>query len=442
MFQSGGDDLAVGRGRRGRRSRSTSAASAGRRCPSRSMPASHLGAVAPAVDGRASAVEVRGTVSWVTHRDGPVPRPGRRDRRCAGGCPSCVNSGGDVAWVTDASGDDAIELWDAADRRRRRTVVDGAARSGARAGRRTGRLAARRRQPRRTPVGRDRRHRRAARDRSHRPTATSPAWTFSPDSRWLAWSHPGPPAARPDPRRRGRRPGGRADRRHAAALRRHRAGIQHRRQVPGVPVDAQLRPDLRRLRVRPVVPQRLAGRSSSPSPRRPRRRSIPTSPDGRRPRRRTPAPPSSAPPTSPSTPTGSTSGSSRSPCRRPATRRCAPSAVASRGCGRRSPARSATTCKRLDDDPPRPALERFDLTSRRTETLRRRRRPIRADRRRQPPRRRRQARVAGRPRRSQGGAGGGGEVRRRRHRRPRPACASSVDAGRRVAADVRRSRAG
>ncbi|MGZ8975781.1 hypothetical protein, partial [Methylomagnum sp.] len=35
--------------------------------------ASHqLGTISPAVDGRASAVEVRGTVSWLTHRDGPV----------------------------------------------------------------------------------------------------------------------------------------------------------------------------------------------------------------------------------------------------------------------------------------------------------------------------------------------------------------------------------
>ena len=58
----------------------------------------HLGAIAPAVDGRASAVEVRGTVSWVTHRDGPVRAlaSGSAVRRRL---PVVLTSSGDVAWV-------------------------------------------------------------------------------------------------------------------------------------------------------------------------------------------------------------------------------------------------------------------------------------------------------------------------------------------------------
>ena len=58
--------------------------------------------------GRASAVNVRGTVQWVTHRDGPVrslaDTPGVRTR-----LPRALPDGGAV-WVTDADGDDALEL--------------------------------------------------------------------------------------------------------------------------------------------------------------------------------------------------------------------------------------------------------------------------------------------------------------------------------------------
>lgn len=68
-----------------------------------------LGAAAPDHTGRGSAVEVRGTLHWVTHRDGPVRalsvRPGVRAR-----LPQVLGQQGHALWVTDAEGDDALEI--------------------------------------------------------------------------------------------------------------------------------------------------------------------------------------------------------------------------------------------------------------------------------------------------------------------------------------------
>ncbi|MFF1833765.1 S41 family peptidase [Streptomyces sp. NPDC058231] len=59
--------------------------------------------------GRASAVSVRGSLYWLTHRDGPArtiaDTPGVRVR-----LPEMLGSVGQVAYVTDADGDDAIEI--------------------------------------------------------------------------------------------------------------------------------------------------------------------------------------------------------------------------------------------------------------------------------------------------------------------------------------------
>ena len=176
--------------------------------------------------------------------------------------PVVVNSGGDVAWVTDASGDDAIELWSAA------TGDDSHAGGGA-----LGRVLELVAAPDGSLLAGASHDGRlwaltvatASCATSIAPTtATSPALTFSPDSRWLAWSHPGPPPLARIRLAEVADPAAAPIDVTPAAVRRHRAGIQHRRQVPGVPVDAQFRPDLRRLRVRPVVPQRLADPSSSP----------------------------------------------------------------------------------------------------------------------------------------------------------------------------------
>ncbi|MQA86169.1 MAG: peptidase S41 [Streptosporangiales bacterium] len=76
----------------------------------------HPSPVYPSVDdlscdrtGRGSAVEVRGGVHWITHRDGPARAlavaPGVRTR-----LPRVLGDSGQVAWVTSADGDDALEI--------------------------------------------------------------------------------------------------------------------------------------------------------------------------------------------------------------------------------------------------------------------------------------------------------------------------------------------
>ncbi|MGW0309897.1 S41 family peptidase [Streptomyces flavidovirens] len=59
--------------------------------------------------GRASAVVVRGSLYWLTHRDGPARTitdiPGVRAR-----LPQMLGGGGQVAYITDAEGEDAIEI--------------------------------------------------------------------------------------------------------------------------------------------------------------------------------------------------------------------------------------------------------------------------------------------------------------------------------------------
>ncbi|MFB7516317.1 S41 family peptidase [Streptomyces sp. NPDC056144] len=74
------------------------------------VPASlHVDAVSVDETGRASAVSVRGSLYWLTHRDGPartiVDTPGIRVR-----LPEMLGSGGQVAYVTDADGEDAVEV--------------------------------------------------------------------------------------------------------------------------------------------------------------------------------------------------------------------------------------------------------------------------------------------------------------------------------------------
>ncbi len=69
--------------------------------------ADHVGALSVDKSGRASAVEVRGTVHWLTHRDGPARAlasvPGARAR-----FPQVLGTGGDVVWATDEDGTDAL----------------------------------------------------------------------------------------------------------------------------------------------------------------------------------------------------------------------------------------------------------------------------------------------------------------------------------------------
>jgi tricorn protease len=69
----------------------------------------HVGSLSCDATGRASAVDVRGTVHWLSHRDGPAlalsVTPGGRAR-----LPTVLGTDGDVVWVTDADGPDALEI--------------------------------------------------------------------------------------------------------------------------------------------------------------------------------------------------------------------------------------------------------------------------------------------------------------------------------------------
>ncbi|MFC9845663.1 S41 family peptidase [Streptomyces sp. NPDC060223] len=71
--------------------------------------AQHIDSISVDETGRASAVVVRGSLYWLTHRDGPArtiaDTPGVRVR-----LPEMLGSGGQVAYVTDAEGEDAVEI--------------------------------------------------------------------------------------------------------------------------------------------------------------------------------------------------------------------------------------------------------------------------------------------------------------------------------------------
>lgn len=71
--------------------------------------AQHVDGISVDETGRASAVVVRGSLHWLTHRDGPArtiaDTPGIRVR-----LPEMLGSGGRIAYVTDADGEDAVEI--------------------------------------------------------------------------------------------------------------------------------------------------------------------------------------------------------------------------------------------------------------------------------------------------------------------------------------------
>ncbi|WP_181804476.1 S41 family peptidase [Streptomyces shenzhenensis] len=81
---------------------------AGRR-PYQVPAAQHVDGVSVDETGRASAVVVRGGLYWLTHRDGPArtiaDTPGVRVR-----LPEMLGSTGQIAYVTDAGGEDAVEI--------------------------------------------------------------------------------------------------------------------------------------------------------------------------------------------------------------------------------------------------------------------------------------------------------------------------------------------
>ncbi|MDI3406371.1 S41 family peptidase [Streptomyces cavernicola] len=158
-------------------------------------PERHLGPAVPDHTGRGSAVSVRGAVHWVTHRDGPArtltAEPGVRAR-----LPRTFRVEGEehVVWVTDAEGDDALEFSPATG------VAPGGSVRRVAAGQ-LGRVLALAMAPdgsRAAVASHDGRILLVERasgevrevDRSEHGEASG--LVFSPDSGWLAWSHPGP----------------------------------------------------------------------------------------------------------------------------------------------------------------------------------------------------------------------------------------------------------
>ncbi|MFF7195847.1 S41 family peptidase [Streptomyces sp. NPDC008079] len=160
--------------------------------------ARYLGDARPDHTGRGSALEIRGTTHWLTHRGGPARAlaadPGVRTR-----LPRVFGQGGadgeqQVVWVTDADGEDALEVAPAVG------LPAGAAPRRLAAGR-LGRVL----HMEVSPDG----HRIAVASHDGRvllvetqtgevreviagDSGDASGLAFSPDSAWLAWSQPGP----------------------------------------------------------------------------------------------------------------------------------------------------------------------------------------------------------------------------------------------------------
>ena len=81
----------------------------------------HLGSLNTDQTGQASVVEVRGTVHWLTHKDGPA-RALYVDPAARARLPQVLGDTGQVVWVTDAAGDDALEIGSVTDEPETETV--------------------------------------------------------------------------------------------------------------------------------------------------------------------------------------------------------------------------------------------------------------------------------------------------------------------------------
>jgi tricorn protease len=151
----------------------------------------HVGDLDCDQTGQASVVEVRGTVHWLTHKDGPARAlhvdPGARAR-----LPRVLGETGKVVWVTDAAGPDALEVAPATAESVTVRLAEGAigAVMSLAASPDGATVAAAAQDGRLLLVDMDSGEvsELAASDYG---TIRGLAW--SPDSAWLAWSQPGPP---------------------------------------------------------------------------------------------------------------------------------------------------------------------------------------------------------------------------------------------------------
>jgi tricorn protease len=84
---------------------------AGARAPRLVTAKDHLGSLDCDRTGQASVVEVRGTVHWLTHKDGPA-RALHVDPDARARLPRVLGDTGKAVWVTDAAGPDALQVGD------------------------------------------------------------------------------------------------------------------------------------------------------------------------------------------------------------------------------------------------------------------------------------------------------------------------------------------
>ncbi len=174
--------------------------------------ADHLGDLSCDYTGLASVIEVRGTVHWLTHRDGPA-RALAVDPEVRARMPRVLGRDGQVVWVSDAGGVDglvvaaaeggepavgpaievateegAVEVEPAAGPRRLAAGELGLVNELAAApdgstvavASRDGRLLV-------VDAGSG-----AVRELAQSPDGPMSGLSYSPDSAWLAWAHPGP----------------------------------------------------------------------------------------------------------------------------------------------------------------------------------------------------------------------------------------------------------
>jgi tricorn protease len=150
----------------------------------------HLGSLSCDKTGQASVVEVRGTVHWLTHKDGPA-RALQVDPAARARLPQVLGDTGQVVWVTDAAGPDALEIGSVTGEADSRTIAGGlvgnvitltASPDGATvaAAAHDGRLLA-------VDVASGQVTELAAAD-----DGVIQGLSWSPDSAWLAWAQPGP----------------------------------------------------------------------------------------------------------------------------------------------------------------------------------------------------------------------------------------------------------
>jgi tricorn protease len=160
------------------------------RAPRLITAADHLGSLDCDQTGQASVVEVRGTVHWLTHKDGPA-RALHVDPDARARLPRVLGETGRVAWITDAAGPDTLEVMPVAGEPRSVLLAEGllgtvtslaASPDGATvaAAARDGRLLL-------VDAASGQVTEVAASDDG---AITGLAW--SPDSAWLAWVQPGP----------------------------------------------------------------------------------------------------------------------------------------------------------------------------------------------------------------------------------------------------------